>query len=129
MWTAPDVTAVDEPFVRNERVMLEGLLDVNRATLLVRCAGRTGGDLARRSLPPSTMSLLGLVRHVTDVERQWLRRRFAGEAIPRRRATDANPDAAFDEADGERAELDHARLLVEQQATRGAVANLPLHCS
>jgi uncharacterized damage-inducible protein DinB len=106
--------------------MLEGLLEFNRATLLVRCAGLTGEALARRSLPPSTMSLLGLVRHLTDVERQWLRRRFAGEAIPKLYATDANPDAAFDEANGDRAEVDYARLVIEQQAARDAIANLPL---
>jgi hypothetical protein len=125
-WTAPDVTAVDEPFVGDERAMLEGLLDFNRAMLLVRSAGLTGRDLARRSLPPSTMSLLGLIRHLTDVERQWLRRRFAGETIALVYATDANPDAGFDEADGEQAELDYARLLIEQQAARDAAATLPL---
>ena len=125
-WTAPEVTPVDEPFVGDERAMLEGLLDFNRVVLLMRCAGLTGKDLARRSVPPSTLSLLGLVRHLTDVERQWWRRRFAGEAIPRLYATDANPDAAFDDADGEQAQADYARLLIEQQAARDAVADLPL---
>jgi uncharacterized damage-inducible protein DinB len=125
-WTAPDVTPVDEPFVGDERAMLEGLLEFNRATLLLRCAGLTGGQLARRSLPPSTMSLLGLVRHLAEVERNWLRRRFAGEALPRLYATDDNPDAAFDGADAERAEVEYAALLAEQQAARDAIAQLPL---
>jgi Protein of unknown function (DUF664) len=125
-WTAPVVTPVDEPFVGDERAMLEGLLDFNRATLLARCAGLTGEDLARRSLPPSTMSLLGLIRHLADVERNWWRRRFAGEEIRPLYATDENPDASFDDADGDRAAADYAALLTEQRAARAAVAHLPL---
>jgi uncharacterized damage-inducible protein DinB len=125
-WTAPDVTPANEPFVGDERAMLDGLLDYNRATLLSRCAGLNGDDLARRSIPPSTLSLLGLVRHLTDVERAWFRRRFAGMDLPSTYATDERPDAAFDDTDPDRAERDYRRLLDEQQLAREAVASLPL---
>lgn len=125
-WTAPEVTPIDEPFAGDERAMLEGLLDYNRAALLSRCAGLGGADLARRSVPPSTMSLLGLVRHLTDVERAWFRRRFAGQDIPNVYATDDRPDAAFDDTEPDRAERDCRRLIEEQRAAREAVAGLPL---
>lgn len=59
--------------------MLAGRLEHNRPCLLYKCAGLTGEQLAERSAPPSTMSLLGLVRHMTEVERHWFRRGFRGE--------------------------------------------------
>jgi hypothetical protein len=116
-WIAPEVTPVDEPFVGDERAMLAGLLDYNRATLLSRCAGLGGVDLARRSIPPSTLSLLGLVRHLTDVERTWFRRRFAGLVLPDGYQTDERREAAFDDTDPGQAEADYQR---------DAVADLPL---
>src|SRR4051812_44812028 len=81
MWTAPQVTRVHPPRVADERPMLEGWLDFHRATLLWKCARLDGGQLAQRAAPPSSMSLLGLVRHMTDVERSWFRRRLHGEEI------------------------------------------------
>jgi hypothetical protein len=125
-WIAPEVIPVDEPFAGGERAMLDGLLDYNRAALLARCAGLGGVDLARRSVPPSTLSLLGLVRHLADVERAWFRRRFAGLDLPRVYGTDEQSDAAFDDTDPAQAEHDYQRLLDEQQAARDAVAALPL---
>ena len=53
--------------------MLQAFLDWHRATLLYKCAGLTGEQLARRTVPPSGLSLLGLVRHMTKVERTWFR--------------------------------------------------------
>jgi hypothetical protein len=116
MWTAPVVERVDEPFVAGERAMLEGFLEFGRRTLLVKCAGLTGEQLVVRSCPPSRLSLLGLVRHVTDVERTWLRRRFGGEAVGSVYARPGHPDAAFDEVDAGQAERDLARLVEEWQA-------------
>jgi hypothetical protein len=99
VWTAPAVERVDEPFVADERAMLEGFLDFARSTLLVKCSGLTGAQLVTRALPPSTLSLFGLVRHVTDVERTWCRRRFAAEAIESVYWRPDRPDAAFEEAE------------------------------
>jgi hypothetical protein len=61
--------------------MLQAFLDWQRATLLYKCAGLTGEQLARRAIPPSELSLLGLLRHMTKVERIWFRMRFAGEQV------------------------------------------------
>jgi len=42
-------------------------------------SGLTPEQLVKRSVPPSTLSLLGLVRHMAEVERSWFRTRFAGQ--------------------------------------------------
>src|SRR5690242_2645943 len=71
-WIAPDVERSEHyPARRNEaeREMLRDWLDWHRATLLRKCAGLDGTSLASRSVPPSNLSLLGLVRHMSDVER------------------------------------------------------------
>jgi Protein of unknown function (DUF664) len=126
VWTVPVVERIDEPFVASERDMLEGFLDFGRSTLLVKCSGLTGAQLAARALAPSTLSLLGLVRHVTDVERTWFRRRFGAEAVESMYSRPDRPDAAFDEAEAGRAEQDIACLVAEWQAARRAVADLSL---
>jgi uncharacterized damage-inducible protein DinB len=66
------------------------------------------GKLARRAVEPSTMSLLGLVRHMAEVERGWFRRRFAGLDVPRRYQTDADPDAGFNGANADPAAVAEA---------------------
>jgi uncharacterized damage-inducible protein DinB len=119
-WTAPATVRTDEPFVAGEREMLQGFLDFGRQTLLVKCSGLTGAQLVERAVPPSTLSLLGLVRHVTDVERSWFRRRFGGEEVDKRYAD------AFDGADAEHASADLAALRAEWAAADRAVAALPL---
>jgi Protein of unknown function (DUF664) len=120
------VERVDEPFVAGERAMLEGFLEFGRSTLLVKCSGLTGAQLAIRALPPSRLSLLGLVRHVTEVERTWFRRRFGGEAVGSVYGRPDRPDVAFEEVEAGSAEQDLARLTAEWQAARRAVAKLPL---
>jgi hypothetical protein len=72
------------------------------------------------------MSLLGIIRHLTDVERHWFRRRFASNLLPSVYATDADPDASFNDAHGDNAESDYGDLLREQNAAREAVATLAL---
>jgi len=67
---------IDPPKVADERTMLDAWLDRHRETLLWKCEGLTDDQLRERSVPPSTMSLLGLVRHMAEVERGW----FAGFA-------------------------------------------------
>jgi uncharacterized damage-inducible protein DinB len=65
-----------------ERATLVEYLRAYRLTLEMKCAGLDAEQLARRSVPPSTMSLLGLVRHLADVERNWFRRVMAGQDAP-----------------------------------------------
>lgn len=126
VWTAPPVNRVDEPFAAEERTMLEGFLDFQRNSLLLKCTGLTAEQLADRASPPSTISLLGLVRHLADVERTWFRSRFAGEQLPSRYSTPESPDGAFDLATASSAEHDWQVLLDEQAAARAAVAGLAL---
>jgi hypothetical protein len=73
-WVAPEITRVDAPLIGDDRALLAGRLERNRSCLMYKCGGLTGEQLAERSVPPSTMSLLGLVRHMTEVERHWFRR-------------------------------------------------------
>jgi hypothetical protein len=126
IWTAPPVIRIDEPFIADERAMLAGFLDWQRSTLLVKCAGLTGPQLARKACPPSNLSLLGLVRHLTEVERTWFRRRFGGQAVDDLYTRADRPDAAFDEVGADRAEGDIARLATECELARQAVAGLSL---
>lgn len=79
--------------------MLEGFLDRHRTSLLYKCVGLTAEQLAMQAVPPSNLSLLGLIRHVTDVERTWFRRRFLGKDLPPLYSRPDRPDAAFDELD------------------------------
>ncbi|MFI2562518.1 mycothiol transferase, partial [Nocardia farcinica] len=72
-WTAPEVTRTSAPTAAGERELLQGWLDRHRRTLLWKCAGLDTAALRRRAVPPSRMSLLGLVRHMSEVERGWFR--------------------------------------------------------
>ncbi len=125
-WTAPDVTRVHEPLVADERTMLDGWLDWHRATVLFKCAGLTGAQLAEQSTPPWYLSLLGLVRHMADVERAWLRRRFRAEDIEPLYERDDRPDADFKEVDPARAEQDFATFIAECDLARQAAAGASL---
>ncbi|MGZ4569071.1 MAG: DinB family protein [Blastococcus sp.] len=80
-WTAPTPAPADGPVTGDDREILEGYLRWQRETLLNICAGLDAGQLAQRPLPPSELSLLGLVRHLAKVERIWLRQRAAGESV------------------------------------------------
>src|SRR5690242_18709238 len=104
--------------------MLQAFLDWQRATLLHKCAGLTGEELARRTVPPSALSLLGLIRHMTKVERSWFRKRFAGEPVDSPFGDDT--DADFERADPARAAADYARLTEEFKLVDAAVANASL---
>jgi hypothetical protein len=98
--TAPHVSRQDPPLAGDERSTLEAFLDYHRATLLMKCEGLNARQLKLRSVPPSTLSLLGLVRHMTEVERSWFRRRMGGQAdIARMYGTDLREDADFDDTE------------------------------
>jgi uncharacterized damage-inducible protein DinB len=117
-WTAPAVERTESPNVAPERRATEGLLDYFRETLLWKCAGLTAEQLKERSVPPSSMSLLGLVRHMADVERVWFRRRIAGEALEAIYWSDEHPDGDFDLVDDADAEADLATYRAEVEAAR-----------
>ncbi|MEP7019215.1 MAG: DUF664 domain-containing protein [Pseudonocardiales bacterium] len=85
------------PTVGDERSMLLGFLRDQRNTLERKCAG-VDGDLSRRAVQPCTLSLLGLVRHLADVERRWFRQVLAGQDARRTFSCDQDPDADFNGA-------------------------------
>ncbi|MFD8634166.1 MULTISPECIES: DinB family protein [unclassified Streptomyces] len=85
------------PATGDERLMLAGFLADHRATLELKCSG-LGAELARRSVEPSTLSLLGLVRHLADVERRWFRRVLAGQDAEPIFSSADEPDGGFDGA-------------------------------
>ena len=92
----------EPPTAGSERELLEGFLDFHRATLLWKCDQLTDAQLRERSVPPSGLTLLGLLRHLADVERSWFRQRFAGEDVPDLYYTEEDPDSIFfDVADAE----------------------------
>ncbi|MDT7783147.1 MAG: hypothetical protein QOF58_1566, partial [Pseudonocardiales bacterium] len=95
-WTAPEVELPDEPLLGPERPMLETWLDRHRATFLQNCAGLTGEQLATASTPPSNLTLLGLIRHLSDVERMWFRVRLAGQDVKPRYSEPPSWDAGFE---------------------------------
>ena len=78
---APTPRPVDGPLTGPDRPMLEGFLRWERVTLMNICAGLGADQLATRPLPSSHLSLLGLVRHLTKVERTWFRLRAAGQDV------------------------------------------------
>ncbi|HYS37009.1 MAG TPA: DinB family protein [Pseudonocardiaceae bacterium] len=86
------------PFVADERATYLGHLRRQRQTLELKCDGLDAADLASRSAEPSSMSLLGLVRHMADVERGWFRQVMAGLDAPPHFRTETDRDAAFNDA-------------------------------
>jgi uncharacterized damage-inducible protein DinB len=102
MFARPDDDPrADEPF-SGERATLVGYLRDQRLTLEMKCAGLDPEQLARRAVPPSNMSLLGLVRHMAGVEHAWFRKVLSGDQErqrPFRRPDDRDWD--FDGAVGD----------------------------
>lgn len=126
VWIAPTVDRADGPLVAAEAELSASVLDWHRATLLVKCAGLTGAQLARTPVAPSNLSLLGLIRHMAKVERVWFRRRLRGEPVEMLYSTPDRPDADFEDLDPARAEEDYTRLVAEQAEARRAASGLPL---
>src|SRR5215831_9011445 len=98
-WTAPQADRKLTPPVAGERPMLEAWLDFHRQTLLAKCAGLTEDQLRQPAAPPSTLSLLGLVRHMAEVERGWFQAVFLGEDVPDLYDRSADEDADFNDVD------------------------------
>ncbi len=107
---------LDPPYVADERQMLTTWLDWQRATLALKCEGLTQDQLRERAVPPSSLSLLGLVRHMAEVERAWFRRGVAQEDIEYRWVRDDDVDAEFDHVDS--ADADAAFQAWEEEIVR-----------
>jgi uncharacterized damage-inducible protein DinB len=125
-WTAPEVKRERVSKTGDERALLDAWLEFHRQTLLRKCAGLTAEQLAERSAEPATLSLIGLVRHMAEVERGWFAGRYFGADLGTLYCGDASPDGDFDEADASRAEQDLAIYDEEVTKARKAVAGRSL---
>ena len=130
MFTADGKPSDDDPrengpTLGDERIMLVEYLRKVRLTLEMKCSGLDAEALARRSVEPSTMSLLGLVRHLAEMERDSFRNLIAGDNAPRLFCSDTDRDGDFDGAvpdpravaeawDAWRAEVDYAERFVAE---------------
>jgi hypothetical protein len=104
--TIPTMTTTGRampPLQADERTTLESWLDFYRATLVMKCDGLTDEQLRTASVPPSPLTLLGLVQHMAEVERNWFRRVLLGEQVPPIHDPEADPtgpDGGFGLAEG-----------------------------
>lgn len=121
-WTAPDVSLPDVPLTGDDRPILEGFLAWHRALLRRKCAGLTGDQLGECAVPPSNLSLLGLVRHMAKVERKWFRELIAGQELEPMYDPTLGEDADFEDLDPDLAEADYERLLEEGRLADEALA-------
>ncbi len=125
MWADPDqdLRNSDNVSPDGELATLQDYLGNYRLTLLMKCEGLTAEQLARRSVPPSTMSLLGLLRHLAEVERDW-RNWITPDKLPK---LYGDRDGDFDGAvaDQGMVEAAYADLAREQAATDAAIAEHP----
>ena len=118
----PD-TRARGPMTGAEREVLDHWVDFYRDTVLLKIAGLDGAQLATRPIPPSSLSLIGVVRHLTEVEAYWLRVVLLDEAdVPDYYCTPASRDGDFDDVDPATAGADVAAYRAELELTRANAA-------
>lgn len=114
-----------------ERDGLEEWLEFHRETLAVKCRGLDGKQLREATVPPSELSLLGLVRHMAEVERHWFRRILTDEEPGPLYCTDEDEDGDFHPGEGDtweeayatwQEEIVRARELAAERATLDEVS-------
>ncbi|MEV3930407.1 MULTISPECIES: DinB family protein [unclassified Streptomyces] len=125
-WTAPEATRTTGPLTGGERETLTGFLAFYRSTLLQKCAGLTGGQLAEQTVEPSNLTLLGLIRHMAKVERIWFREGLAGQRPAPMYDPEKGKDADFEDLSPDRAPEDYARLVEEIRLADEVAAGVPL---
>ncbi|MFI6845015.1 DinB family protein [Kitasatospora sp. NBC_00085] len=121
------------PLTGDEREMLRAFLDYHRATLAMKCDGLTDDQLRLQSSPPSTLSLLGLVRHMAEVERTWFRRVINKEEIPFVWSPERDYQAAYDARGADRTEafavwqeeVEHARRIEREAESLDVTGYMP----
>jgi Protein of unknown function (DUF664) len=121
----PAVTRPEPPITGDERTMLTAWLDFQRSTLLWKCEALEGAALARQGVPPSPLTLLGLVRHMTYVEWNWFAHVFAANPTPPPISLEGDPDADFNDIDPSAAMADVDRFLRQCDESRAVVAAAP----
>jgi uncharacterized damage-inducible protein DinB len=110
----------------DERTTLLEFLDFQRAVMARKADGLTDEQARRAACPPSDMTILGLVRHLADVERGWFRRGIAGEDAPPLFYDDANRDGDFHAPDDATLAEALAAYRTEIEAARRIGAEAPL---
>jgi hypothetical protein len=123
VWAADTRTPI--PLVGSERELLTAYLDWHRATFEQKCAGVPPERLSEKGIPPSGLSLHGLVRHLAGVERWWFRIQFAGQELPMLYYSDDDPNQDFDDLGGDvnealavwREECERAREVINAAAS------------
>ena len=89
------VTTIERPMPPlnvDERTTLESWLDFHRTTLAMKCEGLNDEQASAASVPPSALTLTGIIQHMAEVERNWFRRVLAGEDAPPIYDPQADPD-------------------------------------
>jgi uncharacterized damage-inducible protein DinB len=125
MTPTPALGRANPPFVADERAMLASWLDYHRATLETKCAGVSDEALRERlEGHPSSLSLLGLVRHLAEVERAWFQRRVSGQDAPPLYYSQDDPDGDFDNVDGADVEEAFSTWRAECQRAREVLAGI-----
>ena len=143
MFTADGKPSDDDPrengpTLGDERITLVEALRCQRLTLEMKCAGLDAEAMARRSAEPSTMSLLGLVRHLAEMERATFRVMMAGQDVPRLFCSETDRDGDFNGAipdprmvaeawDTWRAEVDFATRFVAEASSLDITVDDPLN--
>ena len=143
MFTADGKPSDDDPRehrprLGDERATLTDSLRRQRLTLEMKCEGLDAEAMARRAVEPSTMSLLGLVRHLAVVERATFRVMMAGQDVPRLFTSSTDRDGDFDGAvpdpvvvaqawDAWRAEVDFATRYVAEVPSLDITGDDPLN--
>lgn len=126
------------PSLGDERTTLVEVMRSARLTLEMKCAGLDAEAMARRSVEPSTMSLLGLVRHLAEMERKTFREMMARQDVPGLFCSDSDPDGDFNGAAADpqvvaeawnawRAEVDYATRFVAQAPSLDITGDDPLN--
>src|SRR5215470_8025484 len=122
--TAPQIDRTEPARTLDERALLDGWLDYYRATMLHKCAGLTPAQLTHRSCPPSSMSLIGLVRHLTEMERAYAQK-LVEPSIQLYYVTQENEDADFADITPGAVDDDLARYTDHCARSRAVMAGLP----
>lgn len=123
--TTPELpdNRIDPPFLAGDRESLESWLELYRATLPIKVGGLAPGQLCLAAVPPSDLTLLGIVRHLSEVERYWFSTIVAGEAAPSLYGGD-DPDGDFNNLDESMALTDLEQFHAEVAAARTIAATV-----
>jgi hypothetical protein len=143
MFTADGRPSDDDPRenrarLGDERTTLVESLRCQRLTLELKCSDLDAAAMARRSIEPSTMSLLGLVRHLAEMERATFRVMMSGQDVPRLFCSETDRDGDFDGAvpdprvvaeawDAWRTEVDFATRFVAEAPSLDIAGDDPLN--